>query len=224
MIPNNLTDKHYKSAAKQIDQKGVPNERKSVHYDLVLGGKRYPPKYIISLATKFASGSEHPANDFNAVEAKNYFISRDYEIIDRRIETKNIIVDEDDESVSPEGKRVFVKHRKLERDGTIPKKAKAKRFAETGKLECEVCGFDFTERYGSVGIGFIEAHHKKLVSKLDGKEKTKISDLALVCSNCHRMLHRANPLLTINGLKKLLLLSPVIMVFDRIEKGADLYG
>jgi predicted HNH restriction endonuclease len=204
MIPNNLTNKHYQSAADQIDRNGVPNERKSVHYDLLLKDKRYPPKYIISLAAKFASGSEYPANDFNAVEAKNYFLSRGYTVIDRRHEAEKTIVNEDDESASPEGKRVFVRHRKLERDGSIPRKAKAKRLAATGKLECDVCGLDFQKMYGFIGTGFIEAHHKKLVSKLNGKEKTKISDLALVCSNCHRMLHRADPPLTINGLKKLL--------------------
>ena len=202
MIPDNLTDKHYKSAANTIDRNGVPNERKSVHYDLLLNGKRYPPKYIISLATKFASGSEYPANGFNAVEAKNYFLNRGYEIIDRRLEVEKTIANEDDETASPEGKRVFVRHRKLERDGSIPLEAKIKRLAETGKLECEACGLDFEKRYGSIGVGFIEAHHKKLVSQLNGKEKTRISDLALVCSNCHRMLHRADPPLSINELKK----------------------
>ncbi|WP_419176220.1 HNH endonuclease [Desulfosediminicola sp.] len=202
MIPHNLSDQHYMSAADQVDRRGVPKGRCSVHYDLLLEGKRYPPKYIISLAAKFASGDEYPSDNFNAVEAKNYFIRRGYTIIDRRLEAEETIVNEDDESASPEGRKTFRIHRKLERDGTIPKKAKVKRLAETGKLECDVCSLNFQEIYGSIGTGFIEAHHKIPVSKLDGNEKTKISDLALVCSNCHRMLHRANPPLTIKSLKK----------------------
>ena len=101
----------------------------------------------------------------------------------------------------PEGRERFRVHRYLERDGTISRKAKAKRLAETGKLECEVCGLDFADKYGARGEGFIESHHKMPVSKLTGKEKTRISDLALVCSNCHRMLHRGSQQLEINELK-----------------------
>lgn len=35
-------------------------------------------------------------------------------------------------------------------------------------------------------------------------EETKIEDIAIVCSNCHRMLHRKRPWLSINELKQLL--------------------
>jgi hypothetical protein len=205
MIPDGLEDKHIRKAAAYIDRKGVPSERRSVHYDLVLDGKCYPPKYVISLAAKFAHGREHPPADFDAVEAKNFFLGRDYEVIDRRGKTKaeTIIANEDDESAFPEGRERFGKHRTLERDGAISRKAKAKRLKETGRLECEVCGFDFVETYGTVGTGFIEAHHTIPVASLDGREKTKISDLALVCSNCHRMLHRGTSPLSVNQLKQL---------------------
>ena len=202
MIPSNLTKKLFMKAAEKIDRDGTPVERQSVHYDLVLRGRRYPPKYIVSLATFFSTGEVYPAIEFNAVEAKNYFIARGYEIIDRRAEAEDLIIDEDDESDFPEGKESFRRHRHLERDGKIPKKAKAKRLAETGKLECEVCSSDFVKTYGELGQGFIEAHHIKPVSILDGREKTKITDLALVCSNCHRMLHRGE-LLSVDHLREL---------------------
>ena len=84
MIPSDLNEQHFGQAAAEIDREGVPAKRRSVHYDLVLNGKRYPPKYVISLATKYATGTEHPADSFDAVEAKNYFLARDYEVIDRR--------------------------------------------------------------------------------------------------------------------------------------------
>jgi predicted HNH restriction endonuclease len=106
-----------------------------------------------------------------------------------------------DESAFAEGQVQYSSHRRLERDSSITRKAKAKRLAETGRLECDVCGTDFAKAYGSVGIGFIEAHHTKPVSALDSNEKTKLSDLALVCSNCHRMLHRGKPLLSVSQLK-----------------------
>lgn len=110
---------------------------------------------------------------------------------------------EDDESAFPEGRVKYKQHRFLERDGAISRRAKAQRLANTGKLECEVCGFEFLTRYGDIGLGFIEAHHNTPVSQLAGSKKTKIEDLALVCSNCHRMLHRGDPLLSVEQLKQI---------------------
>lgn len=58
-------------------------------------------------------------------------------------------------------------------------------------LSCKVCGFDFKFFYGDHGSGFIEVHHLKPVSTLE--VSTKLSpenDMTVVCSNCHRMLHR----------------------------------
>ncbi len=56
---------------------------------------------------------------------------------------------------------------------------------------CEVCGFDFGQKYGALGDGFIEVHHT-LPLHISGPRETKLKDLALVCSNCHRMCHRSH--------------------------------
>jgi len=61
-----------------------------------------------------------------------------------------------------------------------------------GRLACEVCGFDFAEVFGDLGQDFIECHHKVPLSRSE-ETKTKLRDLAVVCSNCHRMLHRRQP-------------------------------
>jgi len=68
--------------------------------------------------------------------------------------------------------------------------------AETGALRCEACGFDFHETYGKLGEDFIECHHVTPVSELKAGATTRLSDLVVVCSNCHRMLHRRRPWLT----------------------------
>ena len=86
MIPEELTDEHFKLATAEIDRDGVPGHRKSVYYDLEFNGRKYPPKYVISIATRYATGQEHSSEEFNAVEAKNYFRNRGYKIIDRRYE------------------------------------------------------------------------------------------------------------------------------------------
>jgi 5-methylcytosine-specific restriction protein A len=56
---------------------------------------------------------------------------------------------------------------------------------------CKVCGFDFGEVYGDRGKDYIEVHHLIPVSSL--KEETKVDpkkDMTVLCSNCHRMIHR----------------------------------
>lgn len=103
----------------------------------------------------------------------------------------DLVVNEDDESTFPEGAESYQLHKKRERDPKIVLQAKAKRLREAKKLECEVCLTDFHLVYGALGIGFIEAHHKVPVAQLDGQTLTRIDDLAMVCSNCHRMLHRS---------------------------------
>ena len=50
--------------------------------------------------------------------------------------------------------------------------------------------FDFFKIYGEHGKGYIECHHLKPVSKMNEGDETKLSDLSLVCSNCHRMIHK----------------------------------
>ncbi len=104
-----------------------------------------------------------------------------------------------------EGKMKQKLHFFRERNGELVRQAKRLALSKYGRLICECCGMDFQKIYGEVGVGFIEAHHTKPVSSLhkDG-EKTHLEDLALVCANCHRMLHRRRPWLERHELKQLM--------------------
>lgn len=104
----------------------------------------------------------------------------------------------------PEGKIAFVLHKKRERNPNLIKDAKRLFVSKHGRLFCEACKFDFQQVYGDRGIDFIEGHHKKLVSEMKEGEKTKVEDIAMLCSNCHRMIHR-KPLVSIRGLSTLIL-------------------
>lgn len=203
MIPDGIENKHLELAIREIINDGIPVSRKSVYYDYLHGNKRYPPKYVISLAAKYAFGSELPSNDFNAVRARDYLRSKGHTVIDRRDDALDVIVNDDDESSFAEGKEKYRLHRSRERDSSITRKAKARRLKETGALFCDICDFDFYNKYGELGLGFIEVHHKVPVSKLDGNTKTKLSDLALVCSSCHRMLHRQKSTMPVSELKEI---------------------
>ncbi|WP_425641267.1 HNH endonuclease [Marinomonas gallaica] len=135
------------------------------------------------------------------MRARDYLRSRGHTVIDRRYDALDIIDSDDDESSFAEGKEKYRLHRSRERDSSITKKAKVARLKDTGTLSCDIC--DFYNKYGMLGLGVIEVHHKVPVSELDGDTKTKISDLALVCSNCHRMLHREKSTMHISELKKI---------------------
>lgn len=117
-----------------------------------------------------------------------------------------ITLDEDAENDEefPEGIILTRLHKQRERNTTLTKKKKKKVLRETGKLECEVCGFDFNIVYGELGHGFAECHHTIPLSALEPGHKTKLSDLAIVCANCHRMLHRSREWLSIKDLKRLI--------------------
>lgn len=204
MIPKDLTHSDFENAAKEIDRKGIPIQRASVHYDLVFNGNKYPPKYMISIAMKYSSGEEWTSDKFNAVEARDYFQNRGYQVIDRRKDnSEKQVIDEDDELEFPEGKERYRLHLSKERNGELVKTIKEKRLKETGELRCEVCNFSFREKYGERGLGFIEAHHTVPLAELIEERQTKLSELALVCSNCHRMLHRGHAVLNVDQLQKL---------------------
>lgn len=59
---------------------------------------------------------------------------------------------------------------------------------------CCICGFDFGDRFGEIGQGFIHVHHLVEVASIGKEYKVDpIEDLRPVCPNCHAMLHRRRP-------------------------------
>jgi 5-methylcytosine-specific restriction enzyme A len=70
---------------------------------------------------------------------------------------------------------------------------------------CKACGFDFAKVYGAIGDGFIEVHHITPVSDLGGPVVIDpLVDLVPLCSNCHRMVHRRDPPVSVHELRSIL--------------------
>ena len=94
-------------------------------------------------------------------------------------------------------------HRRAERNQKLS--ADAKKFHGA---TCKVCGFNFEERYGERGRGYIEAHHivpfADLVKEPEPVTLDPKTDFVVVCANCHRMLHRTKPAILPDELKNLL--------------------
>ncbi|WP_280502149.1 HNH endonuclease [Nocardia farcinica] len=81
-----------------------------------------------------------------------------------------------------------MRHFRRERDRKLRRKKIEQFRAIHSRLFCEVCGFDFEDVYGAHGSGYIECHHV-VPLHVSGETTTKLSDLVLLCSNCHRMIH-----------------------------------
>jgi 5-methylcytosine-specific restriction protein A len=119
------------------------------------------------------------------------------------------LIPDDDEEEGNEGRVLSRIHKYRERDRNLVSKKKMKFLQENKKLFCQSCGFDFQEKYGDRGKDYIECHHTKPVSELKVGEPTKLNELVLLCSNCHRIVHRKKPWLTIEELRKIVVASKI---------------
>jgi len=58
-------------------------------------------------------------------------------------------------------------------------------------ITCMVCGFSFDKCYGkTMGESYIEVHHTKPLAEAKKIQKTSIEDVIVICSNCHRVIHK----------------------------------
>jgi 5-methylcytosine-specific restriction enzyme A len=125
-----------------------------------------------------------------------------YEIlIQGETDTDVSLDNEDDKPVNLEYEDAtrFRMHKRIERNAALVKKVKQKK-----GCNCEICGANFETRYGAIGTGYIEAHHLKPLASLKG---TKVAmdpehDFAVLCANCHRMVHRSGLVDDIAGFKR----------------------
>lgn len=107
-----------------------------------------------------------------------------------------------EEVVNPEeyfegaSKKVFVNVYERNSD------AKARCLRHYG-YKCVACSFDFEEVYGRIGKQYIHVHHLTPLSEIKKEYRLDpIKDLRPVCPNCHAIIHRKQPALSIEQLKQ----------------------
>lgn len=114
---------------------------------------------------------------------------------------KNIQISEEKEDLWFEDLTKYRIHRVTERNQSLSKRVK-----QLQGYVCKACGFNFEARYGEIGKEFIESHHTVPISSLN-KVKIQLDpmqDFTVLCSNCHRMIHRIKPTPTLEEFKKIL--------------------
>ena len=118
----------------------------------------------------------------------------------------SIEAEEEGEAHSPGAslveRRRYKMHRRIERNPRAAKEAK-----KHHGLRCQACTLQFDERYGDLGRGFIEAHHLRPISSLEEGSPTSYDvaeDFAVLCSNCHRMIHKTTDPSDVLAFRKLL--------------------
>jgi 5-methylcytosine-specific restriction protein A len=93
---------------------------------------------------------------------------------------------EDDFVGDAEGRRVLRLHVTYERSPRNRARA-----LEIHGTKCTVCGFDFNQFYGAdLARDYIEVHHTRSITEVDGGVVRPETDLVPLCSNCHSMAHR----------------------------------
>ncbi|WP_323767672.1 hypothetical protein [Marinovum sp.] len=100
----------------------------------------------------------------------------------------------------PEGAKRTISVEAIERSGAA-RKACIRHFGPS----CRVCEMDFGNVYGELGTGFIHVHHLYPMKFVENAYSVDpIKDLVPLCANCHAMVHRVNPPMALEELKKLL--------------------
>ncbi len=107
-----------------------------------------------------------------------------------------------EDPIADEGGVLMRQHLRRERDPKIRRDKITDAKKRGIPIACEVCGFDFAKTYGIRGVDYIECHHR-VPLHVSGPTRTRLKDLALICSNCHRMIHRTKVWLTIDELNDL---------------------
>lgn len=100
---------------------------------------------------------------------------------------------EPDVSGYPEGSLIRIEVNRYERD----RRNRSAALAIHGRA-CKGCGMSFEETYGAIAAGFIEVHHTTPVSQLGPDYQLDVQrDLIPLCPNCHAVVHRRSPPLSI---------------------------
>lgn len=154
---------------------------------------------------KATRGGQHDREvlmDFLADPIRMHALARQLRAITRTT-ASNPTLPEIDLGDEPASKGGLLERRHLarERDPKVKRRKIDNVLKEGGAVKCEACDFDFALTYGERGHEYIECHLRGPLH-VHGSTDRDV-DLAMLCSNCHRMIHRGHTWLTVEELADL---------------------
>lgn len=103
-----------------------------------------------------------------------------------------------------EGRRRLATHFRKERSRIlIDRKRRETKLSNNGVLTCETCGMSSLELHPTASIAerAFEVHHLVPLHSTPTIRHTTLDDLAVVCANCHRLIHATLPPRSIRQLR-----------------------
>lgn len=161
-----------------------------------------------------AKGREFLRSNINAVR---YIMSNNFEwndlkaSLNKLMERPNDFEAFDEEIVIYEGAMTMRETPLYQRSKFLRDRAvEYYRDISEGELICEICNFNYKDRYGEAGNGYIEIHHRRPVYMYKGDDLNKtvdeaIKNLAPLCANCHRIVHRKRPPYSLDEVRSFLI-------------------
>ncbi len=177
-------------------------------YMKIMNFRRFDPKYAAKGAVGLSRGGKGDEDVWSEFINRPDVLKAAAASIRANVRERNELRPQEYDDIeiaeAEEGRILTRIHLSRERNRDLVKKKKLDAIRRNGSLCCEVCSFDFERTYGERGNGFAEVHHTKPLHTLQPGSKTTLDDLAILCANCHRMVHAKRPWLEIGELKKLL--------------------
>ena len=140
-----------------------------------------------SVCAKFYGRDDIPSDDKLEADLIE-FIDLYFLLATKDLLPSSEALEDEEKDLGKEDLRALREHKRIERNQKLAARAK-----KVHGYVCQVCSFDFEERYGEIGKGYIEAHHLTPLSSLKGQKVflDPKADFAVLCSNCHRMIHKS---------------------------------
>ncbi len=92
-------------------------------------------------------------------------------------------------------------HVRRERDPALVEAKRREANANNGRMECEVCGFTTQAIFPSLEGEVCEIHHRLPLASSSDAVETRLEDLAVLCANCHRAIHRTDSLMSVEDFR-----------------------
>jgi hypothetical protein len=109
----------------------------------------------------------------------------------------------DEDVAATEGDRNLAVHLRRERSRSLAEAKRRSARQEHGNLRCEACGLSETGLPVELGEACFEVHHRVPLALLASVHQTRLDDLAILCANCHRMIHRSLPMASVEAFREM---------------------